>query len=145
MSPITILENEHVTLLYHPETKIVHHTFHKTVRGQIFRDTLNAGLEVFQQYGVHKWLSDDRSNTALPDDDTEWAKTVWFPKVLAAGWQYWALVWPASTMAVVNLQEFVDTYRPFGLRVMVFKDPQKAMYWLEQNKSTVRTKTIPTS
>ena len=31
--PTTILDNEYATLLYHPETKIVHHQFHKPIGG----------------------------------------------------------------------------------------------------------------
>ena len=144
MSDITIIDNEYVNLVYHSDTKIVHHTFHQTVQGENFRNTLNAGLEVFQKYEAHKWLSDDRNNSTLPDDDTIWAKTVWFPKVLEAGWQYWALVWPPQTLAIMNLKEFMDTYRPFGLRVMAFKEPKQAMSWLVHNRVPAKIKPIAT-
>ena len=50
MDKITILETEYATLWYHPDTKIVHHQFHKFIYGQQFRDVLEKGLEVFQQY-----------------------------------------------------------------------------------------------
>ncbi len=142
MSPLTIIENDHVTLMYHTDTKIVHHIFHQTVQGEVFRHALETGLEVFKKYEAHKWLSDDRKNSALPEDDTEWAKTNWFPRVLQAGWQYWALVWPPSTVAKLNLKEFIDTYQPFGLRVMVFNDDKPAMKWLEHNKLTPKIKPI---
>jgi hypothetical protein len=144
MSTITILDNEFLKLVYHEETKIVHHTFHQTVRGEEFRSALNAGLEVFKKYGAHKWLSDDRNNSALPEDDTHWAKTIWFPQVLAAGWQYWAIVWPPQTMAIMNLKEFMDSYRPFGLKVMAFKEPTLAMSWLAHNKAVPKIK-LPVS
>ncbi len=144
MSDITIIDNEFVKLVYHEETKIVHHTFHQTVRGEEFRKALTAGIEVFKKYGAHKWLSDDRMNSALPEDDTEWAKTVWFPQVLEAGWQYWAIVWPPQTMAIMNLKEFMDSYRPFGLRVMAFKEASMAMSWLVHNNAVPKMK-IPVS
>jgi len=139
MSTITVLDDEYVNLVYYPDKKIVHHTFHQTVQAEVFRNALNAGLEVFKQYDAHKWLSDDRKNSALPEDDTVWAKTVWFPQVLEAGWQYWALVWPAQTLAVLNLKEFIDEYRRFGLKTMVFKDTKPAMFWLEHNAVTPKT------
>jgi len=140
MSTITIIDNDYVTLVYHQDKKIVHHTFHKTVQGDVFRHTLNTGLEIFKKYEAHKWLSDDKNNSVLPEDDTVWAKTVWFPKVLEAGWQYWALVWPPQTMAIMNLKEFMDAYRPFGLKVNVFKDAKFAMSWLEHVKVAASTK-----
>jgi hypothetical protein len=134
------MDNDHVTLMYHPDTKIVHHVFHQTVQGDVFRNVLNTGLEIFKQYEAHKWLSDDRKNSALPEDDTVWAKTDWFPRVLAAGWQYWALVWPPNLLAMLNLKEFIDVYQPYGLRVMVFKDDKPAMLWLERNTLTPKIK-----
>ncbi len=134
MSTKTIIENEFLTLRYHTDKKIVHHTFHQVVQGAVFREALNTGLEVFKEYEAHKWLSDDRMNAALPEDDTEWAKTDWFPRVLEAGWQHWALVMPPKALAMLNLKEFIDMYRPFGLRVMVFKAPEPAMTWLERSK-----------
>ena len=94
MNTEMILDNEYLSLVYYPETKIVHHTFHQVVQGPVFREALNTGLEVFKEYNAHKWLSDDRKNDALPEADTEWAKTDWFPRVLEAGWQHWALVMP---------------------------------------------------
>ena len=134
MSVMRIIDDEFVTLLYHPETKIVHHEFHQVVQGQVFRDVLDAGLEVFQQYNAHKWLSDDRKNAALSEADTEWAKINWFPRVVEAGWQYWALVMPADVMAILNLKEFVESYRTFGLQVMVFKDPEPGLDWLTRRQ-----------
>jgi hypothetical protein len=142
MSTETIIQNEYVTLMYHPEKKIVHHIFHRPVQGEVFRATLNTGLEVFKTHGAHKWLSDDLKNGVLPEEDSEWAKTVWFPRVLEAGWQYWALVWPPSTLAMLNMKDFIDTYRPFGLRVMVFKSAKPAMTWLERNHATPKIKSI---
>lgn len=141
MDTITIIENDHATLMYHPETKIVHHVFHKTVQGEVFREVLLGGLEVFKQYQAHKWLSDDRMNSVLPEDDTEWAKTVWFPQVLEAGWEHWALVIPPRAMALLNLKEFIDTYRPFGLRAMLFKEPEPALRWLACAKDKVKDNT----
>ncbi len=135
MAPQIIMDNEYVTLTYHPEKKIVHHQFHQTVHGKVFREVLNAGLAVFEQHHSHKWLSDDRKNSALPADDTAWAQTDWFPRVVNAGWKYWALVMPPEITAQMNLQEFVDTYSAYGLRVMVFNDPDKAMIWLERRES----------
>ena len=142
MSIETIIDNELVTLVYHTDKKIVHHTFHQTVQGKDFQTTLNTGLEIFRKYGAHKWLSDDRQNSTLTEDDTLWAKTEWFPKVLEAGWQHWAIVWPQKTLAIINLKEFMDTYRTFGLQAMAFKDPKQAMSWLANNKIEVKIKPV---
>ncbi|MBL8156771.1 MAG: hypothetical protein JNM70_21520, partial [Anaerolineae bacterium] len=77
MSDVKVLDNEFATLVFHEEQKIVHHTFHKPIGGDDFRAVLNNGVEMMRKYGAHKWLSDDRNNSALSDADTEWSKTNW--------------------------------------------------------------------
>ena len=142
MNTEMILDNEYLSLVYYPETKIVQHTFHQVVQGPVFREALNTGLEVIKEYNAHKWLSDDRQNDALPEADVQWAKTDWFPRVLAAGWQHWALVMPPRAVAMLNLKAFIDTYRPFGLHVMVFGKPELAMTWLTYAKELPLTKIV---
>ncbi|MEZ4670116.1 MAG: hypothetical protein R3E39_19600 [Anaerolineae bacterium] len=143
MSTLTVIDNKFVTLMYHTESKIVHHVFHQKVEGEEFRNVLNEGLEIFKKYGAHKWLSDDRKNSALSEEDTTWAKTEWFPKVLEAGWQHWAIVWPDNVMAMLNMKEFIDTYRTFGLRVMVFNKDKPALDWLERMGERKETTATP--
>lgn len=71
MSTLTIIDTDYATLWYHPDTKIVHHQMHRFTYGEQFRQVLEKGLEIFQQYGAQKWLSDDRKNSALPAADAE--------------------------------------------------------------------------
>lgn len=51
MTVETILENDYATLWYHPESKIVHHKFHKFIYGEKFRSVLNRGLEILEEHG----------------------------------------------------------------------------------------------
>jgi hypothetical protein len=129
--PISIIENEYASLVYHPGTKIVHHTFHKPISGDEFRNVLNAGIKVLAENKASKWLSDDRGNSALPDEDVTWSKEDWFPRAVHAGWKYWALAVPKDTWARMNMKQFVDSYLDQGLRIMVFSEPEGAMEWLK--------------
>jgi hypothetical protein len=130
LTDIKIIDNEFATLVYHEDEKIVHHTFHKPIGGDDFRDVLNKGTDALKKYGAIKWLSDDRGNSALSDEDTAWSKENWFPRALKAGWQYWALVVPQDVRARMNLKEFVDMYYSQGLHIMVFTAPEEAREWL---------------
>jgi hypothetical protein len=132
MSEITVLNNDFATLKYHLEAGIVHHIFHKAISGPEFRNVLNMGLEVFKKYGAGKWLSDDRGNAPLPADDIAWSKVEWFPRVVEAGWKYWALVVPEDALVRMNLMQVTDSYSAAGIRVMVFGNPDDAMKWLEK-------------
>jgi len=130
MSEIEIIKNEFATLVYHPEAKIIHHTFHQPIGGDEFREVLNLGTDALAKYSASKWLSDDRNNSALSQEDTEWSMNFWFPRAIKAGWKYWALVVPQDLLARMNLKQFVDSYYDKGLRIMVFNNPEEAMQWL---------------
>jgi hypothetical protein len=130
MSENQILANQYATLVYHSDTKIVHHTFHKAIGAEKFREVLNLGVVAMAKYGSTKWLSDDRNNSVLSPEDTEWSMNNWFPRAIQAGWKYWALVVPQDILAQMNLKEFVDSYFDQGLRIMVFSNSDEAMKWL---------------
>jgi hypothetical protein len=131
MSRITVLDTDYVTLWYYPETKIVSHVFHKFVYGDQFRQVLERGLEIFQEHGAQKWLSDDRKNSALPAADSEWALNDWNPRVYAAGWKYWALVMPDKVAGQTNMEWIMRENIEQGLVIQVFEDSDEALKWLE--------------
>ena len=131
MSKTTILDNEFATLWYHPEQKIVHHKWHKYIFGQHFRDVLSKGLELFEENGCQKWLSDDRNNPAFHPDDQEWGVTIWTPRVIAAGWKYWALVLPEQVLGQRSMKRLADQMREFGVEVYLSSDSDQGLKWLK--------------
>lgn len=127
---IMIVDNEYATLVCLPDEKIIYHTFHKPIGGEILRNVLNKGTEAMAKYGATKWLSDDRLNAVLSPEDTEFGKTDWFPRTLQAGWKYWALVVPSDILGQMSLKEIIDDYWERGLRIMVFSKLDEAREWL---------------
>lgn len=131
MSKMTIIDNDFLSLWVYPDKKIVHHQFHKFIYGQPFRDGLMRGAAEMKKYSIHKWLSDDRKNSAVPEEDTEWSQQVWVPEVMRAGWKYWAIVQPEKMVGKMNMKRHAKTFAEMGVTVEVFDDPDKAMRWLE--------------
>jgi hypothetical protein len=125
-----ISDNDTATLLYHPESGIVHHECHKFIFGEPLRALLMSGCDVLTKNHATKWLSDDRGNSAIGKEDTEWAQTVWFPTVKAAGWKHWAVVLPAKVVGQLNMKQWVGLYSSLGINAQVFSDPDEAMKWL---------------
>ena len=126
-----ILDNEYITVWYHPLKKIVHHEFHKFTYGKTLRDALSAGAAILEDKGAQKWLSDDRKNTGLGKDDMNWTATVWRPRVIKAGWKYWALVLPEKILGQMSMKRIIEEYANTGVTVQMFSDPDEAMRWLE--------------
>ena len=127
---VTVYESPSVVMWFHPDTKIVHHQIKKFAFGKEFRDFLLAGTSAMGKYKATKWLSDDRSNTALAKEDLEWAQTGWFPQTLAAGWKHWAIVQPEKTLGKMAMDRLVKDYLAAGVNAKFFSDPDEAMKWL---------------
>jgi len=126
-----VLENKWATLWYHPAEKIVHHEIHEPIVGKPFRELLTKGAELFEERHADKWLSDDRGNTALHPDDSKWAIEEWSPRVIKAGWKYWAIVMPDAALGKLNMKRFIVMYRDLGVEVDVFGSPDEALAWLK--------------
>ncbi len=127
----TIIDNEYASLYYYPDKKIVHHEWHRFVFGKYFREVLTRGAEILESNGCQKWLSDDRGNSALHPEDKAWGDENWAPRVIKAGWKYWALVMPENVIGQLNMTRIVNEYLERGVEVRVFSDPDEAMKWLE--------------
>jgi len=132
-----IWDNEYATLVYHARHKIVHHTFHKPLVGTVFREVLDRGADIFERRGANKWLSDDRSNSALHPDDGKWAMEVWSKRTIAAGWKYWAIVMPDAALGKANMRRFIREYGDQGVEVNVFGSPEEALGWLKNPTTAV--------
>jgi hypothetical protein len=128
----TIVQNSFFTLWYHPEKKVVHHQLHKFIAGAPFRELLMSGTDLMRKNGATKWLSDDRSNSALRQDDLEWSETDWAPATAKAGWKFWAIVQPEKVLGQVAMQRLTEKYSKLGVTARVFSDPASAMSWLEK-------------
>jgi hypothetical protein len=128
----TIIDNPFVTLWFHPEKRIVHHQIHKFVAGAPFREMLLAGTELMKKRQAQKWLSDDRSNSALRKEDLDWSEVEWAPATAKAGWKYWAIVQPEKILAMVAMERLTEKYASLGVTAKIFTDPVSAMNWLEK-------------
>ncbi|MBL8094727.1 MAG: hypothetical protein JNL73_11215 [Anaerolineales bacterium] len=128
---IVVADTPAFTMWYHADTKIVHHQIKKFTFGKEFRDFLLTGTELIRKHKATKWLSDDRSNTALSKEDLEWAQTNWTPQTMQAGWKHWAIVQPEKVLGKMAMDRVVKEYMSAGINARFFSDPDEAMKWLE--------------
>ena len=128
---ITLLDDEYVGLWYHPDSHIVHHKIRKFPSSESFRAMLTKGAEWLERYHASKWLSDDKNNVVVRDDDAHWGDTVWAPRVIAAGFKYWAIVLPLSAVGQLNMKRFAEEYRKRGVTVGTFDTVAAAERWLK--------------
>ena len=131
MAAITIIDDEKRSLHYHPDSKVIHHTMKAPVSGREFRDLLTLGAECMERNRATKWLSDDRKNGPLGPDDSTWGETIWRPRVLRAGFKFWAIVVPANAVGSLQMRRFANEYREQGVLVEIFGDLEPVWGWLK--------------
>jgi hypothetical protein len=131
VTPLTIVDTAYITIQYLPDKKMIYHVMHKPVSGQPLRDALMEGTEALRQYGVTKWLSDDRKGGPLPPEDAEWGFNVWNRRTVEMGWKYWALVVPEAIEAAGSMMPVIDSLYQLGLRMRVFTKLEDAFAWLD--------------
>jgi len=126
-----ILQNEHITLWYYPELKIVHHRMVAAPSSEELRELLTRGAETLERFGAIKWLSDDRGNSMLRPHDEEWADTEWLPRVLRAGFKYWAIVLPQAAIGKLNMNRIASQHLRRGIVSRIETLPLAAFEWLK--------------
>lgn len=126
----TIYKGDSLTVIYHPETKIIQHTFQGPASSSELRAALNAGTNLLRRYQVTKWLSDERENSYLSPEDVHYLVTDWAPRTVRAGWKYWAIVVPRQLESRVDAMTIVQACYDLGVRTMVFSDVPEALDWL---------------
>ena len=131
MAAITIIDDEKRNLSFHPDLKVIHHTMKSPVNGRDFRDLLTRGAECMEKHRATKWLSDDRKNGPIGPEDAIWGETIWGPRVLRAGFKFWAIVVPSSAVGSLQMRRFANEYRERGVGVEVFDALEPAWTWLK--------------
>lgn len=131
MEKITVFEKEYATMVYYPDVKILHNTFHGQPTSEQFRESLDAGVGALEKYSGSKWLSDDLENKmAFVPEDQDWADNDWFPRMVKVGWKTWAMVVPREIKARINLIDIIDKNYDRGIRIEVFSQLDEALQWL---------------
>ena len=131
MKPITIIEDEYAGLWYHPDSRVVRHQIRGFLPRGYFEKLLTTGAEYLERHGAQKWLSDDESSVVIAQEDVELGDTVWAPRVIKAGFKYWAIVNPSGAVAAQQMKTFVAEYRERGVSVRLFENVSDALAWLD--------------
>jgi hypothetical protein len=131
MDKEVVLENEYITVWYHNSTKIVHHQIHKFIEGNELQIAFDAGAAVLEKNEAKKWLSDDRKLPVMKPEDLQWTSTVWRPRVIKAGWKYWAIIHSEKSVGKMVMNKIIKAYADLGVTLQIFTDPDEALKWLE--------------
>jgi hypothetical protein len=125
-----VFESEQMSVWCYPKWRLIYHQMHRYCLGEPFRAGMSAGTQAMQRHRAIAWLSDDRLNGPLPDEDEQWAGTFWFQQTKAAGWKYWAMVLPERAVGKLNVKRYIELSRKRGIEAQMFVAPEPALDWL---------------
>ncbi len=131
MAKTEIIDNEYMGLWFHPVSKIVHHKIKETLPKGEFQRLLSTGAEWMEKHGATKWLSDDTNLVVLQEEEYKWGDAEWAPRVIKAGFKYWAVVLPSGAIGSMQLKRLIKEYRDRGVTVEGFDSLEAAIAWLE--------------
>jgi hypothetical protein len=133
---ITIVDNEFYTAWCFPTKRLIQHQFHQYCYGDDFRTNLIKAAEAFENYNCIKWLSDDRKHGTLHQDDWAWGEIHFTPRIIKAGWKYYAMVLAPKVIAAMRQASLVEYFKSKGVTAEMFTELKEAEKWLD-SKSTI--------
>jgi hypothetical protein len=108
-------------------------------RGATYRAALDRSLELVRKYRARNWLAIMlEAQGVMAQDDAEWLRVDWFPRLLAAGGRRFAIVLPAQALAAMQLNRIkreIDASKPDPDAFLnrYFDDLAEARAWLAQS------------
>lgn len=140
MTTIVVFENELGMVRYHEvpgRSGIVHHEVRGALSDVPFQQLLLEGLNTLEAKHATKWLSDDRLVTSFDFDPAAhpWSDLVWWPRMIEAGWKYWAILGPREPAGTGKTAFQLSSFAmrgavASGLTVRFFTEFDAAMAWL---------------
>lgn len=113
--------------------KVVLKAFKGYIHGEDLHSAFNSGYEKLKKEKGYKWLSDNRGLPVYKEEDVTWINEDWFPRILKAGWKYWALIEPKSAIGEMVMKKF-QFYSDKGVKIQVFNSIEDGLEWLKTCK-----------
>jgi len=111
--------------------KIVTKAFLGFIYGEDMQKAFDAGAEALKKNKGTKWLSDNSKLQPYRQEDMKWINEDWFPRVLASGWKYWAVIEPENILGQLSMKTFIEAYQKNGITLKIFRTVAEALAWLE--------------
>ncbi len=98
--------------------------------GEEFRSGLDAGIALLRQQRASRWLADLRLLGPVRQVDQECTNHDWFPRAVAAGIRFMALVSPQAAVSRLSVKRIMSKVNNVELSTANFDDLELARAWL---------------
>ncbi len=131
-----LLDEPFLLMRCSPHERLIHLQWRGHARSEEYRRGLALGLEFVIKYGLHYWLADLRSMTAILQADEKWANEVWFPKLFHTGLEKMAILQSKDYFNQTSVQRsFTAVNGKLTFKVAWFPESHEALDWLFQREA----------
>jgi len=117
---------------YNPELKAIESSWKgPSAEGAELYEILDSLIEGLKMKDSSVIIADARKMQMIIPKDIQWTSEKWYPRALAAGWRYEALVVTDYTFNLVAVRKIVRTYDEKKLRTAYFKTLPGAYEWVK--------------
>jgi hypothetical protein len=100
------------------------------VEGDDFRGGLDAGITLLAAKRSSRWLGDTRLMGPVRQVDQKWTNEDWFPRIIAAGLRWLAMIPPQSSIARLSVRNVLSKVNGVDVVTALFDDLESARAWL---------------
>lgn len=119
-------------VLYNPQLKAVETRWKgPSAEGSALYRILDSVIDAMQLKNTGVVIADARQMNAINHQDTAWITNDWYPRALAAGFRYEALIVTDYTFNAVTVRKIVRTYDEKKLKTAYFKTLPGAYDWVK--------------
>ena len=129
MTKTILLERKNIVVEYNEK---LNYLYLRWIGFQKEEDIYQSGekiLEIFGGLDCHKVLNDNREVRGPWNKASEWTQTYWFPKMIEAGLQKFAWVFPENLFAELSATKAM----PNNELIHKFQTYESAEKWLNEN------------
>lgn len=119
-----------LTIHWDESTQAVWMEWKAYVEGEDFRSGLDTGLSLIRQKRAYRWLADLRRLGPIRQVDQQWTSDDWFPRAVAAGVRFMALVSPTAAVSRLSVKQIMSKVKDIELVTSNFDDMEDARAWL---------------
>lgn len=128
-------ERPFVRILWNETVQCVEVEWRGFAFGKVYREALDALLELHWQKRCPALLSDMRSAAVIDAEDAKWIVEDWLPRLSGAGLRRAAVIVPASMVGQIQLDQLIKrigfTLMPgLDMEIKVYTEPDEARRWL---------------
>ncbi|NUU59929.1 hypothetical protein [Paenibacillus agri] len=129
----TVFKTDSATVSWNEKAKAVHVEFNTYVHSDQLRAICDKAMELQQEKGAQRMISDNRKLSVISQEDQKWISTVHNQRIQDSGIKFVAIIMPEKTLGKMSMKRVVASSVAFDDIKTVFESfesVEEAEEWL---------------